>query len=174
MSRWLLVVVAALLAGCDGRPGSQALQPGDPFPAITLPALYTGTADLPLSDLRGKLLVLNVWAAWCPPCLEEMPRLDRLREALDPDRFAVIGLTVDERFLAQEFLQNNAIAFPNYFDADRRIVGELLQVTVFPVSFVIAPDGRLLRRVVGWQAWDDPEVRASIERDYAIGQGSTG
>jgi thiol-disulfide isomerase/thioredoxin len=154
-----------LLEGCTQKDAAPALAVGMPVPDLPLKA-FDGEHSY-LSAYQGRLLVLNVWAPWCEPCLDEMPSLDRLSQRLDQDRFAVIGLTVDEdRFLAEEFLRKNAISFSNYLDEQRHIVEEVLGVTSFPQTFLISPQRRLLARVTGWQAWDTPEVVEALEQRY--------
>lgn len=166
--QWLsaaLLLCSLLLGGCGKAREASALAVGMQVPDLVLKA-FDGNSEL-LSSYQGRLLVLNVWAPWCGPCLDEMPSLDRLSRKLDQDRFAVIGLTVDDdRFLAEEFLLKNNISFTNYLDVQRHIVGDILGVTAFPQTFLISPDRRLLVRVKGWQAWDTPEAVEALERHY--------
>jgi len=138
---------------------------GEPFPTLTLKGLRGGTMDI--SAYTGKLVVLNVWAAWCAPCVEEMPSLDRLSQALDKDRFVVIGLTVDDDpFLTEEFLRKMPVTFANFVDPKRAIVEGVLGTKAFPETFIIGPQGILVQRIPGGQEWDAPNVRALLEQIY--------
>ncbi len=112
------------------------------------------------------MLVLNVWATWCPPCRREMPSLERLSRTLDPQRFAVIGLSTDQdEKLASEFLLQNQITFANFFDQSGKIAKQL-GLKVYPETFVIAPDGTLVERIPGLREWDSAAMLAQLEDAY--------
>ncbi|HWJ96499.1 MAG TPA: TlpA disulfide reductase family protein [Telluria sp.] len=135
------------------------LTEGKPFPAFMLDYLAKGQ---PGAALRGKMIVLNVWATWCPPCRREMPGLDRLSRLLDRERVAVVGMsTDDDSRLAAEFLQQRSISFANYHD-EGAVLAKRLGLEVYPETFVIAADGTLLARMTGLQDWDKPEVIARL------------
>jgi thiol-disulfide isomerase/thioredoxin len=148
-----------LLAAC-GDSGQPAAGPrsGMPFPELTLPML-DGAAVQRIAALRGRVVVLNVWATWCAPCREEMPALQRLSERFDPAQVSVIGLTVDTDLnLVREFLIKYRIRFPILVDPLGAVAEGLLGVRGYPDTFVIAPDGRVAERITGVRAWDSPEM----------------
>ena len=149
----LLLAAAVALVGCaDAGPGRPPLlDKREKLEGI-------GREDIELTALLGRTTVLNLWAPWCGPCLAEMPALERLSGRLDSNAFAVVGVTVDDRFLAEEFLAEHGISFANYFDGDRSVVGGLFSVSSFPQTLVFGPDGRELLRIPGYQDWDDPAV----------------
>src|SRR5688572_14296071 len=92
----VLAVVGATALGflyLQARKG-YALKIGEPAPPFSLPVLGGGTTDL--KSLRGKVVLVNLWASWCPPCLEEMPSLERLHQQLSPDGLVVLGVSADE------------------------------------------------------------------------------
>ncbi len=167
---WILLVVAvallSVLGACSRKePVVAHEEEGKPFPVLTLTGLDGGS--LSTRAFRGKVLVLNVWASWCPPCRKEMPSLERLSKMLDPKRFAVIGLSVDEdRHLVREFLMQNGITFPNYLDPGLKIVKQTLGIKAYPETFIVAPGGELIRRVMGEQAWDSPGMLQVLEDAY--------
>ena len=167
-------LLALTLAACDRAQGAKAgpAQPaaaaraveGQPFPKIVLQ--YASGPALSTQSFHGKLVVLNVWATWCPPCRREMPDLQRLSRTLDPARFAVVGVSTDEdALLAEEFLRQNGVSFPNFFDQGGRIAKQL-GMQVYPVTFVIAPVGVLLHRVAGLRDWSAPQMVAWLEDAY--------
>jgi len=166
---FLTLVVA--LAGCEVQEAEVAttdrhLTPGEPFPDVVLPGL--DRADLPLTQLHGKLVVLNVWATWCAPCRRELPSLQRLAEKLDPKRFAVIGLSVDDdEHLPREYLIDRKIELVSYIDLQMTIARDVLGVQVYPDTYLIAADGRLLLNIEGEREWDSPQVIAALESAYA-------
>jgi thiol-disulfide isomerase/thioredoxin len=162
-----LSIVSLGLSACDqpspilGAGMQAAPVQGAAFPASVLDYLAGGgDANGPF---RGKLIVLNIWATWCPPCRREMPGLDRLSRKLDPKRFAVVGLSVDkDTLLAAEFLVQHGISFANIFDQSGKMTRSL-GVNVYPETFVIAPDRRILLRVSGQREWDSPEMISMLE-----------
>jgi len=113
-----------------------------------------------LSDFRGKTVLLNVWATWCPPCREEMPSLDRLQKALGGPGFEVVALSIDaggvqvvERFYKEIGIASLAI----YVDSTMRAASQLATPGV-PTTLLIDREGRELGRHAGPATWDDPEV----------------
>jgi thiol-disulfide isomerase/thioredoxin len=150
--------LALVLAACDGPPPSAQgpLLEGRLFPPSVL-NFISGGSDA-TGPLQGRMLVLNVWATWCAPCRREMPGLERLSKALDPKRFAVVGLSIDaDTLLASEFLLQYGITFSNFFDQNGMILRPL-ELKAYPETFVIAPDRTLVRRMTGLHEWDSPEM----------------
>lgn len=118
-----------------------------------------------LSDFRGKLVLLNLWATWCVPCREEMPDLNELQGALGGERFQVLALSVDKDGLelARAFLKEvKADHLALYNDptsgANFKVKGYGL-----PTTLLISPDGKELGRIVGPAEWNKPEAHALIE-----------
>ena len=151
------------LAACDKPAALSAPQlvEGQAFPPFMLDIISSGgDAGQPL---EGKMLVLNIWATWCPPCRREMPSLDRLSKTLDPDHFAVIGLSIDQDvLLATEFLVQNGITFANFHDQNGKISRQL-GLQVYPETFVIAPDRTLVRRMTGFHDWSSSDMVNMLE-----------
>jgi cytochrome c biogenesis protein CcmG/thiol:disulfide interchange protein DsbE len=116
-----------------------------------------------LSDMRGQVVVLNFWASWCPPCVEETPSLIELQETIAPQGGTVLGISIDEDTVAYEkFLQDQHITFPTYDDTSGKTPG-IYGTSMYPETYVISRDGRIARKIVGAQDWQDPGVIASIE-----------
>ncbi|MFZ5593658.1 MAG: TlpA family protein disulfide reductase [Pseudomonadota bacterium] len=156
MVRWVVLLLVSLLgaAGCEKQPNAAgATHSVTPFPSISFMTLDGGV--IPFESFRGKLVVLNIWATWCSPCRREMPALERLSRSLDPQRFAVIGLSVDEdEHVVREYLNDKGITFARFIDKDLKIVHDLLGVGVYPTTILIAPDGTLIGRMVGPRQWE--------------------
>lgn len=166
--RVLLVIALLFSAACSQVPPPARLAEGSAFPALQLPRFDGGFT--PIAEYRGKVVVLNVWATWCPPCRAELPSLDRLAARLDASRFAVIGLSVDSEIdIAQEFLEERGVRFTSYIDADQKISQDILEIRAYPVTFIIGPQGQLWRRILGERAWDDPQIVSALERAYEGG-----
>ncbi len=116
-----------------------------------------------LSDLRGKVVVLNCWATWCPPCVEELGALTALQAKLAPLGATVLGISVDEDGDAyQKFLLDHNVPFPNYRDPSKKIA-ESYGSVMYPETYIIGPDGRIARKIIGAQDWDGPELSGYIE-----------
>jgi thiol-disulfide isomerase/thioredoxin len=165
---------AQALPFVPARPAQQADGPGQsvptlavgrPFPPFMLDFIAPGAAR---QALRGKTVVLNIWASWCPPCRREMPGLDQLSRKLDPGRFVVLGLsTDDDAAAAAEFVTQSAIGFANFLDQGGHVTRRL-GTDAYPVTFVIAPDGTLLQQFEGYQDWTSPAMLARLTTVAAV------
>jgi len=156
-----LILVAAVLyafAAPSYRQGEASLAGRR---AKDFPLQITGATHL--ADLRGKVVVLNFWASWCPPCLEETQSLNQLQQAIAAKGGVVLGMSVDEDQAAYEkFLVDNHVVFPTYRDASKKSAAEY-GTSMFPETFLIDREGRLARKIVGPQDWQSPEVMGSID-----------
>jgi len=121
--------------------------------------------DVDLGRYKGKALLINVWATWCPPCVAEMPSLDRLQAKLGSDHFAVVPVAVDEPnmaavqdFITKHQLQNLPVLLDMNHAIDRRI-----RLQSLPASLLVSPDGVILARFTGDNKWDCGKPLAAIE-----------
>jgi len=136
-----------------------ALQSGAMAPGFRLPALAGGGTEL--ASLRGKVVVLNFWATWCPPCVSEMPSLERLHRTLAPEGLAVLAVSTDEDAAElQRFVTEQALTLPVLRDPGGRVAADDYHTTGYPETFVIARSGVLLQHTVGPAEWDTPEALA--------------
>jgi cytochrome c biogenesis protein CcmG, thiol:disulfide interchange protein DsbE len=116
-----------------------------------------------LSDLHGQVVVLNFWASWCPPCVEETPSLNELQATIAPLGGTVLGISVDEDSGAyQKFLHDDGVTFPTYDDTSGKTPG-FYGTSMYPETYVINRDGEIARKIVGPQNWQDPAMLESIE-----------
>lgn len=121
-----------------------------------------------LSDLKGKVVVLNFWATWCPPCVEETPALNRLQRQIASRGGVVFGVSVDEDPAAYEkFLKDQGITFPTYRDPSQKTARDYGTV-MYPETYIIDRHGKIARKVIGPQQWDSPEMQAYF--DALLGQ----
>jgi cytochrome c biogenesis protein CcmG/thiol:disulfide interchange protein DsbE len=121
-----------------------------------------------LSDLRGKVVVLNFWASWCPPCVEEAPALNRLQRHIKPMGGTILGVSIDEDAAAYEkFLKDFGIVFPTWRDPnvqDNKSKIELgYGTSLIPETYVIDRHGKIARKLVSAQQWDSPEMLAYFD-----------
>lgn len=145
------------------REGPERVRVGDPAPSLTLPA-RNGKA-ISLQDLRGRAVLINFWATWCPPCREEMPSLERLKTRFDGKNFELLAVSVDEeggpaidRFLKKVPVTMTILLDPQGETAARYGTYRL------PESFLIDKNGILVKRYLGPRDWTDPEIVAEIEK----------
>ena len=124
---------------------------GEVAPAITLPDLSGAPRTLP-ADFAGRPLLVNFWASWCGPCIEEMPELDRYAAAQGADGVQVVGIALDDRAAVEAFLAQVPVRYPILLDAagPRDSSVQLGNPRgVLPYTVLLADDGRLLRQRVG-------------------------
>jgi thiol-disulfide isomerase/thioredoxin len=121
-------------------------------------------AAITLSDFRGRIVLLNVWATWCVPCRKEMPALDRLQAKIGGSDFAVVPLSIDhrgrdvvERFYRELGLKSLGIYLDQSGDA-----AYLLDADGMPTTLLIDREGRELGRVIGVPEWDGSEMMSRI------------
>lgn len=116
-----------------------------------------------LKDLRGKVVVLNFWATWCPPCIEEMPSLVRMQQQLK-DRVTVLAVSVDEDDRAyRSFLKKNNIDLLTVRDAQQKS-NELYGSFKFPETYIIDRDGVLRRKFIGPVDWTKPDILEYLQK----------
>ena len=133
-----------------------ALQVGSEAPGLRLPALDGAEHDLAAE--RGKLVVLNFWATWCPPCVAEMPSLERLQRALAAEGLSVVAVSTDvDKAALERFVADHALTLRVLHDPGGRVAASAYRITGYPETYVIDRDGRILQHVVGPAEWDSPE-----------------
>jgi len=161
-------VVAVVVAAAFGyvrlaENKGYALKAGSEAPGFRLPSLSGGEMDL--AAQRGKVVVLNFWATWCPPCVAEMPSLERLHRALAPEGLAVVTVSTDEdEAELRRFVSALALTLPVLRDPGGRVAAGEYRTTGYPETFVLDREGRVLRHVVGPAEWDSPETLAEMRR----------
>ena len=152
------IVVLALAVATAG---AGELSPQDRFaPPLSLPDLDGG--DFTLDELRGRVVLVNFWATWCPPCVAEMPALDRLRADLDAEGLVVVAVSREEPVRrVRHFTRRLGLALRFAHDGDGRASASW-QVQLLPTSFLVDATGRLRYRALGEVDWDHPAVRDRI------------
>lgn len=150
----LFLAAAVHGAGFEARPGT---------PAPELKARDLAGAPKTLSDYRGKVVLLNFWASWCPPCLREIPSMERLRIKMAGRPLAIVALDSAE---AQEdvnaFLSTMKPGFPVLLDPDGSNTRRW-KVFALPTTFLLDAEGRVRYVLTGPTEWDEGEALAVIE-----------
>ncbi len=141
--------------------GLVAWNPPRPAPGFELADL--DGKNWVLAEHRGAVLLVNFWASWCPPCVEEIPSMNRLAKNYPPERFQIISINFRETAAdIRAFQRRILVEFPVLLDLDAQVAA-LWRVFAFPSSFLIDADGRIRYSVNSAIAWDDPEVVKVID-----------
>jgi peroxiredoxin len=122
-----------------------------------------------LSDLRGKVVILNFWGSWCPPCVEEAPSLNRLQKHIASRNALILGVAADENPVAyQKFLTDQGVVFPTYRDPttkdNRSPIAVSYGTAMLPETYVIDRHGKIARKFIGFQQWDSPDMLAYFDK----------
>jgi peroxiredoxin len=149
--------VAPLLAAQRG-----IVKPGEPAPNFQLRDM-NGQA-VSLSDLRGKIVLVNFWATWCGPCRIEMPAMERLYRTYDRKDFEILAVSTDAQGVAvtRPFQQENQLTFPILHDADFR-VGLSYGARTLPMTFMVDRQGIVRQQIFGARDWEAPEAHQLIQ-----------
>lgn len=119
--------------------------------------------NITLSSLKGKVVILNFWATWCPPCREEMPSMEKLYQQYKDQGLEMLAVNLREnRNTVQQFIQQNGYTFPVPLDLNGR-VGSMYGISSIPTTFIINREGMIIGRVVGSIYWDTPQVFALFD-----------
>jgi cytochrome c biogenesis protein CcmG/thiol:disulfide interchange protein DsbE len=159
-----------------------ALRRGNPYPVevgeyapdFTLPVLVGGSPapnPIHLYEHRGHVVLVNFWASWCPPCVEETPSLEKLSAQLQPMGVEVIAVSVDQDPAAlAKFIANYHLSFPVALDPDQT-VASTYGTSVFPETYILDRQGRVAEKIIGGRDWEVP-LMVSFVDSLARGGGS--
>lgn len=158
-----MFIAIAACSKTDSTKKISAAQEKKPAPEITVVSLSDGT-PLKLSALKGKVVLLNFWATWCPPCREEMPSMMKLNTAMSGKPFQMVAVSIDEggKQDIESFFKQSGYNIPTYLDTDGS-ASKLYGITGVPESFIIDKQGVVAKKVIGGLAWDSPEVLSFLE-----------
>ena len=149
----LLAFSASLLYGCDrGRqPVFDDSIKGKAAPAFSLPQLGK-TTPLKLEDYKGKLVMLNFWASWCPPCREEMPTFIKIQKQFGGDTFTILGISIESQKEVQAYADQIKINYPVTYGADAasKVAAAYGDPDgALPYSVLISPEQKVLEIYTG-------------------------
>jgi peroxiredoxin len=134
---------------------------GERAPDFTLPALTQG--PLSLHDFGRHVVVLNFWATWCPPCVEEAPSLEKFAEQMRAQGVTVLGVSVDQDAAAlQTFAERERLSFPIARDPDRTVASRY-GTFQFPETYIIDQEGKVAEKLIGAVDWQDPRLITFVQ-----------
>lgn len=163
----LLCAAALVLAGCYGRSKP---------PSVNLLArdftIQDSDRSVILSQLRGKIVVLNFWATWCPPCIEEMPSLVQMQKKMQDKGITVLAVSVDDDADDyRKFLKDHSIDLLTVREAGRKTdTGVIAPVSSsygtykVPETYIIDRNGVIRRKFIGAVNWNQPEILEYLTR----------
>jgi peroxiredoxin len=162
----LLSSVVAALAfsyACLQENQGPGLRPGSPAPPFSLPV--RGGGSVSLAALAGKVVVVNFWATWCPPCVAEMPSLDRLHRGLSHEGLVVLAVAVDEDESAlAAFALKAGLTLTVLRDPGGTVSNGAFRVRGYPETLVIGRDGVVVEAYRGPADWATPEAIEHFRR----------
>ncbi len=152
----LLLAVSVILAACNS--GSRPPRINKPAPDFTV---KDADRTLSLSQYKGKPVLLNFWATWCAPCVEEMPSLVQLQQKMQ-GRVTVIAVSVDvDNDAYHHFLKANGINLLTVRDGDQKS-SALYGTFKYPETYAIDSKGVIRRKFIGAVNWNDPEIQSYL------------
>jgi len=116
-----------------------------------------------LSDYRGKIVFLNFWATWCPPCRAEMPSMQKLYQSWDKEKYVLLAVDIgQDRERVKSFADENGYTFTILLDSQGRIAGKY-GIRGIPTTCLIDQQGNLITRIVGSREWSLKEVERIVK-----------
>lgn len=152
----------AVVSTTSAKSAAPAAMAGSGFQMVDLNG-KTVTMD----SLKGKVIFMNIWATWCPPCIAEMPNIQSLYEKVDADKIAFVMLSVDEGSInkVKNFINKKGFTFPVYMPASQ--IPQEFSSSAIPTTFVISPAGEIVAKQEGMAEYDTPEVLKYLQ-DMAL------
>ena len=146
------------------RPQLNLIEVGSTAPNFDAVRLPSGK-PVGIEDYRGKVVLLNIWATWCPPCKVEMPSMERLHRKLANTDFRLVAVSVDEEdsTVVNKFVKEMGLTFEILHNRDGSI-RRIYQTTGVPESFIIDRDGVIVKKIIGAADWEAPVNEALIRR----------
>lgn len=149
----------AILVGCYS--GSRPPRIGSPAPDFTV---QDAERKVTLSQYRGQVVVLNFWATWCPPCVEETPSLVQMNDRLKNKGITLVGVSVDvDADAYHRFLKDHKIEYVTVRDVDQKS-NNLYGTFKFPETYIIDRNGTLRRKFIGPVDWNSREITEFLSK----------
>ena len=165
LDRVFQILIGVLLAGLGyvavDAVRDRVVNVNDTAPGFTITA--DNGRSISRSDFGGKLLVVNFWATWCPPCIQEMPSLDQFQKRFAGSGVVVLGISVDRSERAyRDLLRKAGVSFLMARDPEARISAEY-GTFKYPESYVINSRGKVVQKIIGPTNWMDQRMVSYIQ-----------
>jgi peroxiredoxin len=154
----LVVVISLNIKDTSFEFSNQVVIEGDArAPDFSFPGL--DGKQVSLGDQKGKIVLVNVWATWCPPCVEEMPSMEKLYQKFKGQDFEILAISIDETGLkaVAPFMKKTRLTFPALIDS-KGTIKTSYGITGVPESFIIDKQGFLIKKIVGPVNWATPKI----------------
>lgn len=164
---------AATPVASTGADKLEKFKGAEPKPMPPLSFVDAEGRRVDLADFKDRVILLNLWATWCGPCVKEMPSLDRLQSQLGGDAFQVVALSLDRggRTAVEPFYKKTGVEHLTVFLDPGSESMKVLSLRGLPTTILVDPEGRELGRVEGAVEWDSPEVVAFLRQFLGHGGG---
>ena len=160
----IIICCTLFFSSCEQKQKRDMAAIGKPAPDFSLVDLQGKTWTL--SELKGKVVFLNFWATWCPPCVEEMPSMERLNAILPKDQFTMLTiLNKDDPAIAKAFAEKYGITIP-ILDDRANVIGPKYGLTGVPETFIIDRKGIVREKFIGPAEWDSEGAVQLIKLQY--------
>ena len=139
---------------------------GSKAPDFTAVTVDSAPREARLSDYRGQVVMINVWATWCLPCRVEMPSIEALHRDFAPKGFKVLAVSVDDpghSATIRAFVEQYNLTFEILHDPEKKIV-EQYDILGYPETFIVGRDGVIRKKLLSATDWNSPSHRALVER----------
>lgn len=161
----LITVATGFLVSCEKKPDQQPVlkaEIGKPAPNFKLQDTKGKTWEL--AELKGKVVFVNFWATWCPPCREEMPSMQALYQSLPREKFEMLAiLNNDDPFLAETLAAKINATFPILLDPGSH-TANAYGLTGIPETFIVDPEGILREKYIGPRPWDSQGAKNMLNQ----------
>jgi thiol-disulfide isomerase/thioredoxin len=170
------IIISASLVIIEGSYAYPGMQPSEkpvsqtgldkitvlpqPFPIAQVNFSQLNDQQIDFEAFKGKVVVVNMWATWCPPCVRELPALDRLAKKIDQNQYVLLPISIDAqgKEIVQPFLQSiGLMAFESYFDPEQNL-REVFPLETIPATFILNPQGELVAYVRSYVDWDSEDA----------------
>ena len=158
----ILILGGALAFYLGHRRGAKSgVEVGEAAPDFTIPGL--GQGSFALANYKQQVVVVNFWATWCPPCVEETPSLEKFAARVQPMGVTVVGVSVDlDRVALEKFVSDYHLSYPIALDPERALAARY-GTFQFPETYIIDRNGRVAEKIIGPIDWQDPRILSFVE-----------
>jgi peroxiredoxin len=155
---FLVIFLVVISCGRQVPPGETTTKAAVGAPAPDFVLKSVDGKDVRLSDYRGRVVLLNFWATWCPPCRSEMPSIESLSRKMNGYDFAILAVSIDgfETSQLKNMIAPNHYSFTILHDPEQK-VADMYLITGIPTTYIIDKDGVIVDKSVGAEYWDSAD-----------------